>query len=130
MRARDLVADAITAGLAATGADDVDVRPGLRTVDGLTAPTVLVWSVSVVPSPLRMAWRDWTITAVCVVPQTDPTEIVEDALEDLLADVLTALDDATAVGILWTTAERVTLEGTWPAYRITTTATTATTEET
>ena len=125
MRARDLVADAIADGLAATGADDVEVRAGLRTLDGLSAPTVLVWSTSVVPSPLRMAWRDWSIAAVCAVPQTDPTEIVEDALEDLLADVLTALDDASAVGILWTTADRVTLDGAWPAYRITITATTS-----
>ena len=119
MSVRGIIADKVTAGLVSTGHDPASfrVRTDYRVVDGLEAPTVLVRLESLTPDP--PAWVTATVHLLVATPATED----EDELEAWLADVLAALSTDDAHGILWTTATRVVLDDTWPAWDITTTVT-------
>lgn len=82
---------------------------------------VMVYREQVVPSPLESARVD-TIAVWCAVPQTDPAT-ADDALDALLDRVLSVIDSDDLPALIWSDAERGTFDDTWPAYKITATAT-------
>lgn len=90
-----------------------------RTLDGLTAPTLVLSLDEVVPSPQPQAWHRYQFSLKLIVPQAEFAEADEN-LEALLVEVLLALE-ATALPA-WTSATRVVVDETWHGYSITFTA--------
>jgi hypothetical protein len=82
----------------------------------IAEPTVMVRVDIVTPAG---ACRDYAMSLIVAVPQTDPTGPADDALDDALEDVLYALDvNADAVGIQFKQAIRSVLDEAYPAYRV------------
>ena len=113
MTPRQLVAAKLTAALP----PDFTVRAAPATLDGLTGPTVILWTEQVSPGALPGTWWDVALTALGAVPRTEAGP-ADDDLDAALADVLAALETDDTHGIRWTTADRGTLEGSWPAYTV------------
>lgn len=79
-----------------------DVRTDLRPVDGIEAPTLLVWTASVTPGPTR-GLRTYSLRITLLSPRQDPQE-VDDDLDDLLPVLLAAVEGLDPV--TWSDAER------------------------
>lgn len=93
-----------------------DIFPVAEERDTYTKPTLLLKRSRVEPfrTPGHLVN---TFELYVIEPQTN-TEVSEDSLDDLLDEVLEALDEST--DSLWTEAERITLgQPGNPAYRIT-----------
>lgn len=118
---RTLVADALGRALADTGSP-VRVRDTLRALDGPQQPVAIVIATALTPAPVRHAWYQGEVSVHVASPHDDPDR-AEDDLDAALADVLHALDQPDAEGIIWTTARRGTLDGKYPSWEITCTAT-------
>lgn len=128
----------IIAQLAPELPDTVDLIGYARQIDPPARPTVMVRVDELAPAP-EQHQRDTTAALVCIVPASvvDGDQLaaaVEDELEELLEQVLYALEleDVTAA-IRWTSAKRAVYgepEPTNPAYEVTVTVRTTTTEET
>lgn len=120
--------DALVAKLAELDAmpDDVDVVAYSRKVTNLERATLFVRVDKVSNSKQARGWRDFDVTLILAIPQTDPTGPADDLLDARLEDVLDLLDSADAddIGVRWTEATRAVLDELFPAYEITATATT------
>lgn len=95
-----------------------------RTIDPDLAALVMLHRTDVKPAELTGDWRhDVELWLVSPVTATDDGQ-AEDALDALLDVALEAIDRLD--WLEWSTAERSTLAGVWPAWRIQTTAPTTT----
>jgi hypothetical protein len=68
--------------------------------------------------------RTYAATLLLLTPHVDPSGPADDDLDDLLEDVLYALDNPVTPGgdqlaIVWERAERATYSDTTPAYAVT-----------
>lgn len=120
--------DEVVAKLAALAGlpDDVDVIPYSRKLTNLERPAVLVKVEKVRPSKRAHGWREFDVTLILAIPQTDPNGPADDLLDGLLEDLLDLLEsaDADALGVQWREATRTVLDETFNAYEIATTTTT------
>lgn len=113
MTARQAVIDAV-AGLELDG---VNVIGYARNIDPPTKPTVLVRVDLVEPYPGLPDRNRYTFGLVLIPTRSGPGS-ADDELDDLLEDVLHALDNAP--DLTWTRAERGTYQDTtYPAYEVT-----------
>jgi hypothetical protein len=122
MTARAEVVAALDAAMPA----DVVVLPYSRQIDPPSQSTVMVRIDTVAPSAATGGARDYTFALVLIAAQVTPGP-ADDELDDLLEDVLAALDDVAASGLRWTEATRAVYAQSNPAYEVTVTATTTTT---
>ena len=124
MTPRQIVAGKLVAALP----EDFTVRASPATVDGLTGPTVILWTEQVSPGTLPGTWWDVQLSALVAVPKTEAGP-ADDDLDEALADVLAALETDDTHGIRWSGADRGTLDGSWPAYTVHLTTTIVKSEE-
>lgn len=113
MTPRQLVVAALEAGL-----PDVDVDPYAHG-RAITSRSVLVRVDTVAPSPeAPLSHRLYTYTLLVVVPFSDATADAEDALDQLLEDVLDVIETDTVLP-MWRTAQRAVYGETYlPAYAV------------
>lgn len=97
---RQLVLDA----LAATELAAYRLIPYARDPGAIEAPTIMVRVDQVDPSTEHLT-RRYTFALILLTPRTDPTGPADDELDELLEDVLHALDN-TGLAIVWTRATR------------------------
>lgn len=119
--------DALVGKLARLVSDyAVDVVAYSRKLTNLERPAVLVRVDKVRNSKAARGWREFDVTLILAIPQTDPTGPADDVLDGHLEDLLDILDaaDADELGVKWTEATRSVLDEAFPAYEITGTATT------
>jgi hypothetical protein len=110
---RQIIEDA----LLATEALGVDVEPYARQLDGLTKPVVMVRLDSIAKaSDVGPGRRSYGATVLVVSPLTDDDAAGQDAVDQLVEDVLHAVD--LAANLSWTTARRVTVDDTWPGWEV------------
>jgi hypothetical protein len=110
---RQIIEDA----LLATEALGVDVEPYARQLDGLTKPVVMVRLDSIAKaSDVGPGRRSYGATVLVVSPLTDDDAAGQDAVDQLVEDVIHAID--LAPKITWTTARRVTVDDTWPGWEV------------
>lgn len=98
--------------------DDVVVIAYSHDIDAPHANTVMVRVDRVVPSPAGQGLRTYEMSLVLVSALTSYGP-GDDAVDDLLEDVLFALsDNDTPAGVTWTEARRAVYEESNPAYEI------------
>ena len=123
MSARSQLVDLIKAALTAAEVDPMpDVKGYAASLD-ITQPTVLVAPERITPMvALPRGSRTYVFSVLAIANQTIPTEESEAQLDDLVADVLDALDAVVPENLVtWSTAERSTYMDKAPAYLITVT---------
>ena len=82
----------------------------------LERPTVMVRVDTVTPAGGN---RDYAMSLIVAVPETDPTGPADDELDASLEDVLYVIDTSgDALGIRFNSATRATLDDAYPAYRV------------
>lgn len=113
MTARAAVADVLAAHLPA----DVTLVPYSRQIDTPSASTVMVRLDTVAPAAAARGFTTYTFGLVLIAGRTS-AGAGDDELEQLLEDVLTALDHASPAGITWSTATRSTYNDTNPAFEV------------
>jgi hypothetical protein len=121
--ARQQVVDLIKAGLEAANVDPMpDVKGYAASLD-ITQPTVLVAPERITPmAAAPRGSRTYVFSVLAIASQGIPTEEGEAQLDDLVADVLDALDAVVPDNLVtWSTAERSTYMDKAPAYLITAT---------
>lgn len=111
MSARSLVVDALNAALDS----DVVVIPYARNLDAILGPTVMVRIDSVTPSTQPQAWHLYEMS-LCVVTALQDSLAAEAELDDLLLDVLFAVDQSDLP--TWTVARRATFDDTLHGYEV------------
>lgn len=85
-------------------------------VDNIDQDSVYVELVDVVPQRASGQWRRaYSVQLLAVVPLQDP-QAGADAVDQLLEDVLHAID--LAPKLTWEKATRATLDDTWPAWTV------------
>lgn len=112
MSARDLVVQALADGLDPLA---VTVMAYSRSVDNIERDTVMVRVDEVRPSSQPQAFRQYGFALLVMVPQTEPG-VADLALDDLLEDVLLALDDSELP--TWSLATRAVYEEKFPCYQV------------
>jgi hypothetical protein len=119
----------VAAALVAALGDTWFVLPAPNDVaklDGSYTAGLLVHRTNIAPGP-TVGEQTHTLAVLVFVPQTTPDGSAEDALDgaaDALIEALTPLD-----WLIWTGAERINYQDTYPAYRFTVTVQTTITEE-
>lgn len=111
MSARQLVVDALTLSLP----DEVTVMPYARALVAITGPTVLVRVDTVTPSTQPQAWHLYAMS-LCVLTALQDPAAAEAELDDLLLDVLFAIDSSDLPA--WTLARRATFDDTLHGYEV------------
>jgi hypothetical protein len=110
---RQIIEDA----LLATEALGVDVEPYAKTLDGLTKPVVMVRLDGITKTPAAgQGTRQYAATVLCVSPLTDDDAAGQDAVDQLVEDVLHAIDLAPL--LTWSSASRVTVDDSWPGWEV------------
>lgn len=93
---------------------DVQAYADNRTI---TEPTVMVRVDRARPGAHPRAWRSYDVALLVIAPKTEVGP-ADDQLDDLLEDVLLALEESPDL-ITWTTAERAVYQDAQPAYEVT-----------
>ncbi len=120
MSARDQIIQALDGALDA----GVDVLPYSRQIDPPSKPTVMVRLDEFRPSTDAAGIWDVLGALVVIEPKSSPPAADVD-LEDLLSDVLNALDRQDVANVIrWATAKRATYGSTNPAFEVTFTTST------
>lgn len=124
MSARQQLVDLIESALEAAEADPMPEVTGFAASLDATTLRVLVMPEEIVPTPAApRGARTYTFSVLAVARLTVPTLEAEEELDDLVADVLDALDwVGKDLGVTWSSARRATYEDKAPAYLITATA--------
>jgi len=103
---------------------DVAVIPYAKQIDPPAKSTVMLRLDKVRPSTATNGHLDYDF-ALVLIAATTTTGTADDELEDLLSDVLFALEKDHGLAVTWTEATRATYADTNPAFEVPTTVTTA-----
>lgn len=112
MTARQLVVDELRLRLPE---DEVDVGLATAGLGTLTRAAVRVRVDTVRPSTNPQAWHTYDL-ALVIVSALQDAEAAEAELDDLLLDVLFAVEDTES--LVWTTATRVTVDDSLHGYQV------------
>lgn len=110
--------DEVVALLQAVLPDDINVMPYARSIDSITASTVMVAIDEITPGPVPQAAWEMTFALYCLTPMTTAGP-ADDELDALVLDVLFAMESSAIPNtVRWTKATRATWEEQYPAYRV------------
>lgn len=112
MNVRAAIEDALVAAL-----PDVKVVGYAYEPDVVTKPTIMLWQSRIEPMPQATLDRVFVTVELWALVGTDDPAKADDALDDHLSDVITALH--AIPWLTWSTAERGVLLDRFHGYRIT-----------